>query len=106
MQTPPFIEQYSPIVFVYIYIQREREIEREKERKEFYLYVYVSTRVDLTQCPLPGFSLQRQNMAYMASMEEQFEMACKEGTIPGAVLLASNRNGGLSTPDQYPQYPQ
>ncbi|KAM0805889.1 beta-lactamase [Usnea florida] len=26
-------------------------------------------------------------------MEEQFETACKDGTIPGAILLASNRSG-------------
>ena len=33
----------------------------------------------------------------MASMEEQFETACNDGTIPGAVLLASNRNSTLVT---------
>ena len=33
----------------------------------------------------------------MSSMEEQFETACKDGTIPGAVLLASNRSGICST---------
>ena len=33
----------------------------------------------------------------MASMEERFETACKDDTIPGAVLFASNRDGTLST---------
>ena len=37
-------------------------------------------------------------MGDMASMEERFETACKDGTIPGAVLFASDRNGTLSTP--------
>lgn len=32
----------------------------------------------------------------MPSMEEQFETACEDGTIPGVILLASNRSGGLS----------
>ncbi|CAD6593349.1 MAG: hypothetical protein ASARMPRED_007426 [Alectoria sarmentosa] len=31
----------------------------------------------------------------MPSMEEQFETACKDGTIPGAVLLASNHSGSF-----------
>lgn len=31
----------------------------------------------------------------MAPMEEQFQTACRDGTIPGAVLLASNRNGSF-----------
>ena len=30
-------------------------------------------------------------------MEEQFETACEDGTIPGAVLLASNHSGRSST---------
>ena len=30
-------------------------------------------------------------------MEEYFELACQDGTIPGAVLLASNGNGTGST---------
>ena len=29
----------------------------------------------------------------MPSMEEQIDIACKDATIPGAVLLASNRSG-------------
>ena len=29
-------------------------------------------------------------------MEEQFETACEDGTIPGAVLLASNHSGTSS----------
>ena len=33
----------------------------------------------------------------MPSMEERFETACEDGTIPGAVLLASNRSGSSST---------
>ena len=31
----------------------------------------------------------------MTSMEDQFETACKDGTIPGAILIASNRSGRL-----------
>ena len=37
----------------------------------------------------------------MASMEEQFETACNDGTIPGAVLFASNRNSMLANPLSY-----
>ena len=37
----------------------------------------------------------------MASMEERFETACKDGTIPGAVLFASNRDGMLFTSLSY-----
>lgn len=33
----------------------------------------------------------------MPSMEERFETACEDGTIPGAVLLATNRSGTSST---------
>ena len=33
----------------------------------------------------------------MSSMEERFESACKDGTIPGALLFASNRSGTLRT---------
>ena len=32
----------------------------------------------------------------MLSMEEQFETACKDAAIPGAILLASNRSGTVS----------
>ena len=32
----------------------------------------------------------------MASLEERIETACKNGTIPGAVMFASNRSGTLS----------
>lgn len=31
----------------------------------------------------------------MPSMEEQFETACEDGTIPGVILLASNRSGSF-----------
>lgn len=31
----------------------------------------------------------------ISSMEEQFETASKDGTIPGAILLASNRSGSF-----------
>lgn len=30
-------------------------------------------------------------------MEEHFETACEDGTIPGAILLASNHSGRSST---------
>lgn len=33
----------------------------------------------------------------MTSMEERFETACEDGTIPGAVLLASNGSGSPPT---------
>ena len=41
----------------------------------------------MTDCP--------RQFKNMASMEEQFETACKDGTVPGAVLFASNRNSKL-----------